>query len=196
MDADQLPDDTHVIYAGDFNFYHNAELGYLHFLSPGSGQAVDPLGSELWAGQSNAAKHTQSPRCVQSCGLVAGCLDDRFDFQLVTEEWLDGRGFELIPGTYRAFGNDGMHFDMAINEGNNFYYSDDVTRSNALASALHDASDHLPVVADYQFLPAVEAFIDSGDGVGNPEPLDLLAGRAKALDISCAVLRKEITNND
>jgi len=59
----------------------------------------------------------------------------------------------LIPGTYRSFGNDGLHFNEAINLGDNFYYPDDVPRSNAIADALHDASDHIPVVAEYQ-LPA------------------------------------------
>ena len=77
-------------------------------------------------------------------------MDDRFDFQLLSASMLDGKGLSLLPGTYRAFGNDGLHFDTDINSGNNLYYPRDVNRSNALADALHAASDHLPVVADYQ----------------------------------------------
>ena len=81
--ADMLPDGTHIIYAGDMNFYDSGEPGYLEFLSAGPGQAVDP-------GTWTDAMLSQSPRCTQSCGLIAGCLDDRFDHQLVTDEWLDG----------------------------------------------------------------------------------------------------------
>ena len=42
-------------------------------------------------------------------------MDDRFDFQLISSELLDGIGLDLIPNTYRTLGNDGNHFDMAIN---------------------------------------------------------------------------------
>ncbi len=114
-DADSLPDGTHVIYAGDMNFYHSGEPGYLEFLTDGPGQAVDPLGSGSWEGEPHAIKHSQSPRNNGSnlCGLAPGGMDDRFDFQLVTDEWLDGDGLDLIPGTYRSLGNDGQHFDIA-----------------------------------------------------------------------------------
>ena len=117
--------------------------GYLEFLSPGAGQAFDPLGTGPWAVSIDAIKHTQSPRVVQSCGLIGGAMDDRFDFQLVTAELMDGVGIDLMSGTYRAFGNDGQHFDIAINAGDNMYYPADLVRSKALADALHDASDHL-----------------------------------------------------
>src|SRR5690606_39851746 len=39
----------------------------------------------------------------------AGPMDDRFDFQLVSGEMLDGEGMSIIPGSYRAFGNNGTH---------------------------------------------------------------------------------------
>ena len=148
-DADSLPEGTQIIFAGDMNFHDNGEPGYLEFLSPGAGQAFDPLGTGPWADSADAIKHTQSPRVVQACGLIGGGLDDRFDFQLLTAEMMDGNGIDLMLGTYRAFGNDGQHFDIAINDGDNFYYPADIPRSHALAVALRNASDHLPVVADY-----------------------------------------------
>lgn len=152
--ADSLPDGTHIIFAGDMNFYDNDEPGYQRFLSAGVAQAFDPLGSGSWTGPTNAFKHSQSPRADTSGGLVGGGLDDRFDFQLSTAEMQDGEGLALIEATCRSLGNDGNHYDLAINSGNNTYYPADIPRSNALADALHEASDHLPVVVDHQ-IPAV-----------------------------------------
>lgn len=153
--ADLLPAGTHIIYAGDFNVYSNTETPYLKFLSTGNGQAIDPLGTGSWAGAANAIKHTQAP-CAGNCTLVAGGMDDRFDHQLSTQAFQDGEGLALIPGTFRSFGNDGNHYDQSINSGNNSYYPADIPRSNALAAKLYTASDHVPVVADYQ-VPAVLA---------------------------------------
>ncbi|MFO0828010.1 MAG: hypothetical protein U0572_07645 [Phycisphaerales bacterium] len=152
--SDALPQGTHIIYAGDYNLYSNAEPAYGEFLSDGNGQAFDPLGTGSWAGSANAIKHSQSPRDVSTDGLVGGGMDDRFDFQISTAEFQDGSGLSIIPGTYRSFGNDGQHYNLAINSGNNFYYPGDLARSNALADALFAATDHIPVVADYQ-IPAV-----------------------------------------
>ncbi|GMU34857.1 MAG: hypothetical protein HS101_10390 [Planctomycetia bacterium] len=152
--ADSLPAGTHIIYTGDWNVYHNLESAYLKFLStPGNGQSFDPLGTGSWAGAGNAIKHTQAP-CRNGCSLVAGGMDDRFDHQHITAAFNDGEGLALIPGTCRALGNDGNHYDTDINAGNNTYYPLDIPRSNALATNLKTASDHVPVVVDYQ-LPAV-----------------------------------------
>lgn len=153
--ADSLPFGTHIIYAGDYNVYSNAEPAYQKMISAGIAQAVDPLGTGSWAGAGNAIKHSQAP-CRNGCTLVGGGMDDRFDLQLSTAAWHDGEGLAIIPGTYRSLGNDGNHFDTDINAGNNTYYPADIPRSNALADDLHIGSDHVPVVADYQ-IPAVLA---------------------------------------
>ncbi|HMN96483.1 MAG TPA: hypothetical protein PKC43_08845 [Phycisphaerales bacterium] len=152
--AAALPAGAHVIFAGDMNFSANSEPGYQAFIAAGPAQATDPLGSGPWGGPLEALKHTQSPRDIQSDGLIGGGMDDRFDFQLLGAEVVDQEGIFLMPGTYRALGNDGLHFNQAINAGNNFYFPGDVARSNALADALFDASDHIPVVADYT-VPAI-----------------------------------------
>lgn len=150
FDADSLPQGTHIIYCGDMNFANNTEAGYAAFLSPGNGQALDPLGSGSWSGPGNAIKHSQSPLKTQSGGLIGGGMNDRFDFQLSTTEAQDGNGVALIGGTYRSFGNDGLHYNESINTGDNFYFADDIPYSNAIADALHGASDHIPLIADYQ----------------------------------------------
>ena len=120
----------------------------------GDGQVIDPLGGGSWSGETNALKHTQSPLLNQDGGLIGGGLDDRFDFQFLSPSLLDGGGFDLIEGTYRSLGNDGDHYNQAINAGNNYYFPGDTQRGNSLADALIIASDHLPLIADYQ-VPAI-----------------------------------------
>ena len=79
---------------------------------------------------------------------------DRFDFQFLSPSLMDVGGFNLIDNTYRSLGNDGAHYNQAINAGNNFYFPNDTPRGNSLADSLIVASDHLPLIADYQ-VPAV-----------------------------------------
>ena len=154
-DIATLPTDSHSIVVGDMNFYSSSEPAYNWFIAGGSGQLVDPLGNGYsWSGSSNALKHTQSPLLNQNGGLIGGGLDDRFDFQFLSPSMLDGGGFDLINGTYRVLGNDGNHYNGAINTGNNYYFPGDTARGNSLADLLIIASDHMPLLADYQ-VPAV-----------------------------------------
>lgn len=148
-DGDSLPAGSNIIYLGDFNVYDNDELAYLEFLGAGSGVAQDPLGTGSWGGSSNAIKHTQSPR-LSGGDLVGGGMDDRFDLQLYSPTMFGGEGFSVIDGSYRAFGNDGNHYNGSINSGNNFYFPGEISRSNQLADDLFDASDHIPVLCDLQ----------------------------------------------
>lgn len=148
-DIATLPEEANIIVVGDMNFYSNTEPAYKAFVKV----LIDPLGKGEWKGEDDAEKHTQSPRKIQKGGLVHGCLDDRFDFQFISKSLRDGKGMELIGGSYRAMGNDGKHYDQAINDNgtDNKYFSNDKERSNELATALHDASDHIPVIVDYEF---------------------------------------------
>ncbi len=93
-DADHLPAETHIIYAGDFNFVTNppdGEPGYGMMMAPGNGQAVDPEDG-----------HWTSPYCTYSSSYPYS----RIDFQFVSTEFVDGEGLDLIDGSYRAYGND------------------------------------------------------------------------------------------
>jgi hypothetical protein len=72
-------------------------------------------------------------------------MDDRFDQILVTDDLQDGIGLEILPETYDAFGNDGQHFNQSIIQGGNAAVPLEV------AEALHQASDHLPVLASLHF---------------------------------------------
>lgn len=149
-----LPAGASVIVCGDLNLANNGEPAYLELIAPGAGQTLDPLGSGSWSGPAHAIVHTQSPRDITADGLIGGGMDDRFDLQLLSPFAWDDDGFSFIAGTYRALGNDGLHYNLSINAGNNVYFPGDVARSNALADAIFDASDHVPVIADYQ-VPAV-----------------------------------------
>lgn len=162
-DSDALPDGTHILYMGDFNLSANTEAAYQTFLAAGPGKARDALGTGSWSGSGNAIKQSQSPR-LSGGGLTGGGMDDRFDFQLTSGEFRDGEGYSYIDGTYRALGNDGNHYNQAINNGNNTYYPGDIPRSNALADDLRDASDHLPVIAEYQIPAIMDASLVSDFG--------------------------------
>ena len=146
-DIETLPKGSNVIVVGDMNFYTIREPAYQAFIEV----LVDPLGTDEWAGKDDASKHTQSPRKIQKGGLASGGLDDRFDFQFISKSLRDGEGLDIVRGSYHSLGNDGKHYDIAINEGDNLYFSNNKERSNHLATALHEASDHIPVIADYDF---------------------------------------------
>ncbi|MBC8202196.1 MAG: hypothetical protein H8E91_00035 [Planctomycetes bacterium] len=141
-DIATLPDQAHVLVAGDMNFYSNNEPAYDAFVKILS----DPLGTDGW--KNDALKHTQSPRKVRKGALIHGGLNDRFDFQFISESLRDGNGLDIIQGSYRAFGNDGKHYDDAINAEGKPYFDN----NEELANALHDASDHIPVMVDYEII--------------------------------------------
>jgi len=148
--ADALGDGVHIIYAGDFNIRSSNEAMYQTLLSAGNGQAFDPIDTPgTWRNNSSLRiTHTQSPAFNGQGGLAGGGIDDRFDFQLVSDEFQDGEGLSYLPGSYRAFGNNGTHAccNSSITTGSG-------AAPNVL-SALTTAADHLPVVADYQ-VPAI-----------------------------------------
>ena len=171
--SNQLGANSNVIYAGDHNFYYSdsREPAWGILTNVGNGQAFDPLNRVgNWHDNASFADvHTQSP-CVSSsagCGAGGG-VDDRFDFQLVTNRLLDGEGLAYIgpvPGiaemaglthSYHTFGNNGSTFNTNINSASNTVTFPGVTSytKSQILNALHTVTDHLPVVADYQ-LPAV-----------------------------------------
>jgi len=136
------------ILAGDFNLYKSDEPAFALLTGPqadNDGRLFDPIDtSGKWHDRREfAAVHTQSPRKTQFGGGASGGLDDRFDFMLVSATLLDSSGLDIQVDTYTALGNDRDHFNRAINDGNN------TAVSRAIANALHSASDHLPVYADF-----------------------------------------------
>ncbi|MEO1237272.1 MAG: hypothetical protein AAFX76_10840 [Planctomycetota bacterium] len=144
--ADQL----NVLYTGDFNIRNSSEGGFSNFTSAGGRAEADDPVRRYGTYKNNSAfrdVHTHS----------SGEIDDRFDLQLVSLDALDGEGFAYIGP--RGEGNSGLEHSYTIvgNSGN--LYNRSVTQSTdpqlstAEKQALRNASDHLPLFADYQ-LPA------------------------------------------
>jgi hypothetical protein len=167
--SNALGEGAHIIYAGDHNFYDYtlaAEPAFQTLIGSGAGQANDPANQiGTWhVNSSFAAVHTQSP-CNSStgnCGTPGG-MDDRFDFQLVSNEFLDGAGLSYIANSYHTFGNNGSTYNDDINNGcttsaacTNTVTLNGITSYNKkqVLDALNTVTDHLPVVADYQ-IPAM-----------------------------------------
>jgi endonuclease/exonuclease/phosphatase family metal-dependent hydrolase len=151
-DADALGEGANVLFVGDFNMKTSAEGAYTNFVAAGAGQVQDPANAPgNWF--NNAAfkhLHTQDP------GLS---MDDRFDLQLPSGEFFDGVGLEYVDNSFHVFGNNGTHtFDSAITTGTG--------ASPTVLAALAAASDHLPIVADYELLdvtPGVR-IVETGGG--------------------------------
>lgn len=139
------PKGTKFIVSGDLNLYTSAEPAYQKLLAQepeNFGQSFDPIDrSGNWHNSSAFSDiHSQSTRDTDlGDGGSTGGMDDRFDFILVSVPLLE----KVIQASYKAYGNDGNHFNQAINDGNNSAVSVDV------ANALHSASDHLPVMVDF-----------------------------------------------
>ncbi|MBT3300360.1 MAG: T9SS type A sorting domain-containing protein [Candidatus Marinimicrobia bacterium] len=145
----QLEVGTRYIVAGDFNIYSNSSSSEPAFemltgeQTDNDGRLFDPIDRiGDWHNDSSYSDvHTQSPR-----GGNFGGMDDRFDWLFVSEILLDETSdMHYITDTYWAVGNDGNHFNQSINDGNN------TSVSTAVADALYDASDHLPVYMDMWF---------------------------------------------
>lgn len=146
--TDQLSSGTNFIVVGDFNLYRWTEPAYLRLLDQATpGYFLDPVNRPgNWHSSSQYADlHTQSTRIAQlSDGGSTGGLDDRFDFILVSQSLMSPGGVDYASGTYWAYGNDGQHFNQQI-------VNPPYPISEQIAFALHDVSDHLPVVAEFDF---------------------------------------------
>ncbi|UCG31927.1 MAG: hypothetical protein JSU68_09700 [Phycisphaerales bacterium] len=196
--ANALPAGTNFVYTGDFNVYYSDEPAYQKLTTPGTdpdGQAFDPINSPgTWhANFFFADIHTQSPRTIDFGGGAIGGLDDRFDFILQSASLDDDEGMSYVFWTYKAFGQDGWHFDAAIID------PPTIPEGADMATALHEGSDHLPVALDLQVPAMVGAptAIDFGTVILNADAVQdvpvsnavdlLIFGYADELDYTLSV---------
>ncbi len=137
-----------VLIMGDFNMYTSNEPGYRLLTQTYSNPEIcfmDPAALVGGVGNWNnnnqyAAFHTQSTRSYSDECFSSGGLDDRFDFILMADEIaFSYNHMRYVQGSYKAIGNDGQHFNMSVNQGSN------TAVPAAVAEALFDGSDHLPV---------------------------------------------------
>ncbi len=153
-----LPDNSEFIIVGDMNFYTSSEPGYQKFIADegnniGRSEDLSDQVGEWHNNSDYASVHTQSTRSTQFGGGASGGLDDRFDFIFSSYQLNNGTGLEYINDSITSFGNDGAHFNVSINYGDNSVVSSEV------ADALYYASDHLPVFAEFNTITSTEPMI-------------------------------------
>lgn len=164
-----LAANSYILYAGDLNLYSSNEPAYIELLDPTNAivlkdpinrpcitmpndgtnywgaffpghQLFEPKGDIKYFWQDNPDFkdiHTQNPKTN---------LDDRFDFILTSENILNSTSsITYVADSYKAYGNNGNCFDIAINHTNC-----SGTYSQNLREALFAFSDHLPVVMELE----------------------------------------------
>jgi len=140
-----LPPNSNVIAAGDFNVYSGTEPAYEMLLSNnGSNTLKDPIDMPNWDefGFSNFEILTQSTRASSPGNGAGGGMDDRFDFILLSDQIMNGTNrFAYMDDTYKALGNNGTCYNQDLLDCQFFNEVPfDILR------ALRNMSDHLPIV--------------------------------------------------
>lgn len=145
--------DEYVLLCGDLNVYSSSEPGFQKLVNSVhvAERFKDPVNAlGAWNNSAQyAAVHTQSTRSsnTNSGCFSGGGLDDRFDFILVSDRVLNDPMADVryVSGSYKALGNDGMHFNKALTDApvNNSVPS-------VVLTALYEMSDHLPVTAAFE----------------------------------------------
>jgi hypothetical protein len=145
--TDALAPYSNYLVCGDFNIYGSNEPAYQMLLdNTYAGYFIDLFNLPgSWNQSQYAQYHTQSPRTRQFGGGANGGLDDRFDMMLFSQALIDSGGITYVPNTYRAYGNDGLHYNDSINRPPNSAVG------QTIADAIHYASDHIPVFASFRF---------------------------------------------
>lgn len=159
--ATNLPSSARALFVGDYNITTSGEASYQLMLSNAApngvtaAQCIDPFNPTNNPDIDWGASTTTSS--VLAAETEKGYeLEYRDDLQLVTTNvyYGTGSGLKLVPGTYHTFANNGtIPYKGTVNSGNNTSLSSLVAGAAISAAQLYldltDASDHLPVVADY-----------------------------------------------
>lgn len=157
----QLPEDTNILFAGDFNFYTSNEEGFQKIIDTNNAiQIIDPINRlcpefpddnndyynddfdnfYFWNNSSFADVHSQSTRSSSLSDGSGGGMDDRFDFILVSKNLTTSSTFYYKQNSYKTIGNNANCYNSSVNDTFcNGTYSQD------LRNALFSFSDHLPV---------------------------------------------------
>lgn len=143
--------DNYVV-SGDFNVYGASESCYQELVNYSNSfyRFYDPIDRPgEWNNNGQFADiHTQSTHSESSSCFSSGGLDDRFDIILVSPYINYGsQRVKVLPETYHALGQDGNRFNKSI------IYPANNSIPSAVAQALYNQSDHLPVITDF----AIEA---------------------------------------
>jgi hypothetical protein len=149
-----LPAGARILHVGDFNTGDASEPMYAILTAPGTNQLIDPLNTARslttnFDGSTTPANMTESAMSLQY----------RDDYHMMTTNiyYGSGSGLKLISGTYHVFGNNGTTpYLGTVNSGSNTSLTNRLATNGPvfitaaqLYKDLTNASDHLPVVADY-----------------------------------------------
>lgn len=179
-EAIDLPATARVLYVGDYNVDDSGEAGYQTILSNTApngiqqGQGIDPL-NPTNNPNINWSVSTTDPSILVMLTEHGYNLEYRDDLQVMTTNVYYGTpaGLSYVPGTYHAFANNGLiPYYGSVNSGNNTALINAlITNGPVFISAaqlyldLTNASDHLPVVADYT-IPIPAPVVTSASLVG------------------------------
>ncbi len=133
----QLRADADFLVLGDLNSLNASEPGIVKLFDQTTpGYVYDPLNA--------VGQWENNPSFAYTHTMYAQNLTVRFDMILISKAVKDAGGIQYVQGTYKIAGNDGMHFNKSINNGNNSF-------GRELADSLISASDHLPVYVTLSF---------------------------------------------
>ncbi len=188
-----LPAGSYFLACGDFNLKSETDgSGYQMITTPSPNndgalyEFISWTGS--WSLPSNAILHTQSPRSTASnstipygtIGGAGGGMDDRFDLVLGSRAIYEPGGIDYIPGSYEAYGNAGLHYNVSLLDP-----PAHPTLPANIISAIHNLSDHLPVRSKFSYStePMLSAFASaeiSARTISQNENIILRYARAQA----------------
>lgn len=131
---------TNYLVCGDFNIFSSNEAAFQKMIDQSSaGYFIDPLNI--------TGNWSDDVAFNNACTYSTTELDTRLDMILISPSLKELGGIDYKDGSYKIFGNDGNHFGKAINNGSNAWFPED----QVIGTALVNASDHLPVYADFSF---------------------------------------------
>ena len=179
-EATNLPANARVLYVGDYNITTSGEASYQTILSNTApngihqGQGIDPLNVTGAMNIDWGASTTDTNILAMKTDSTMD-LRYRDDLQVMTTNVYYGvaGGLALVPGPYHVFGNNGTTpYYGSVNSGSNTALKSDLASGAIISAAqlyldLTNASDHLPVVADYTIPITVPApVLQSVTGTG------------------------------
>ena len=180
-----LPANARVLYVGDYNADTSAEAGYQTIIaadSPGGvaqGQGVDPLNVSGSTGI-DWEDSTTNKSILIMLTEEGYKLRYRDDLEISTTNVYSGAagGLALVAGTYHAFGNNGsLAYGSSVTASGNTALATNLAPGSTISAStlyvdLTNASDHLPVVADYTIpVPPPVAFFTSSTDTNGAAPL-------------------------
>ena len=149
-----FPNAKNVMVMGDYNVYTNTEAGFNNLVTSTNviNRLKDPI-NRLGTWNNNGSFsdiHTQSTHTTQTGGFSSGGMDDRFDIMLCSNSLIgDSLKMRVLPSTYKAVGNDGLHFNLALNAS-----PTNTSVPTDVLNALYNMSDHIPIRADFVLSPS------------------------------------------